>query len=72
MAEALHRSSDTPDFDTFPSSPEKQLPERSVTDGRLRLEEPAARAGSMLGKAVVAIRNAQQGCAAPPEREAGK
>lgn len=60
MAEALHRGSDIPDFDTFPSSPDKQLPERGVTDGRSRLQEPAARAGSMLGKAVVAIRNAQE------------
>src|SRR6185312_9773972 len=59
MAEAVPRSSDVPDFDTYPSSPERQLPERGTRDGRSRLHEPAIRAGSALGKAVAAIRNAQ-------------
>lgn len=59
MAEAIPRSSDVPDFDTYPSSPERQLPERGTRDGRSPLHEPAIRAGSALGKAVVAIRSVQ-------------
>jgi len=60
MAEALHRSSDIPNFDTYPASPESSLdprfPPESPIDHRLpsggALEQCAIQIGSALGRTV--------------------
>jgi hypothetical protein len=63
MANALHRSSDVANFDTYPSdpqladSPNRLLPEETKASP---LEEYGAQLGSAAGQAVVALRRAQQ------------
>lgn len=63
MAEPLHRSSDVPSFDTYPSGPElaqeqdRLLPEETESS---QLEEYGAQLGSAAGQAVLALRRAQQ------------
>jgi len=63
MAEPLHRSSEVPSFDTYPSGPElareqdRLLPEE--TEGS-PLEEYGAQLGSAAGQAVLALRRAQE------------
>src|SRR5215475_6761369 len=59
MAERLHRSSDVPDFDTYPANspkPEGFLRAHSNT----ALEERARQVGSAMGKAVVTLRRTQE------------
>ncbi|HET9183469.1 MAG TPA: hypothetical protein VFP59_15135 [Candidatus Angelobacter sp.] len=65
MAEPLHRSSDLPSFDTYPSGPElaqeqdrqdRLLPEEAESSP---LEEYGAQLGSAAGQAVLALRRAQ-------------
>ncbi len=53
MNEALRRTPDTPDFDTYPSAPPD-----SGNSGSL-LEQRARQIGSVVGKAVVVARQAQ-------------
>lgn len=58
MAEKLHRSSDVPNFDTYPSDP----PQRGNLHGReskAALEERARQVGIALGKTVATVRKAQ-------------
>ena len=63
MAEPLHRSSDVPSFDTYPSGPEfvqqqdRLLPEETEASA---MEEYGAHLGSAAGQAVLALRRAQQ------------
>lgn len=58
MAEPLHHSSDVPNFDAYPA-PLPGEEEGRQTGQSSGLEEKAALLGSKVGKAVVAIRNAQ-------------
>lgn len=63
MAEPLHRSSDVPIFDTYPSGPglaqeqDRLLPEETESSS---LEEYGAQLGSAAGQAVLALRRAQE------------
>lgn len=63
MAKPLHRSSDIPSFDTYPSGPEladdakRLLPEDAEASP---LEHYGAQLGSAAGVAVVALRRAQE------------
>ncbi|HKW76367.1 MAG TPA: hypothetical protein VJN64_12640 [Terriglobales bacterium] len=57
MAEALHKSSDIPNFDTYPATPELPAEGETVTAAKTPLEERAGQAGATLGKAVAAVRN---------------
>jgi hypothetical protein len=63
MAEALHRSSDIPNFDTYPANPEPLLPPESPLDRRLAsggaLEQCAVQIGSALGRTVLLLRTAR-------------
>jgi len=59
MAEKLHRSSDVPDFNTYPADPPKA--DGSLrTDSNTALEERARQLGTALGKAVVNVRKTQE------------
>jgi len=59
MAEKLHRSSDVPDFDTYPANPPK--PEGFLrAHSNTALEERARQVGSAMGKAVVTLRRTQE------------
>ncbi|MGH9569039.1 MAG: hypothetical protein ACRD4F_05340 [Candidatus Angelobacter sp.] len=59
MADALHKSSDIPNFDTYPAVPE--LPaEGETVESRSPLEEKASQTGSAIGKAAAAVRNIQE------------
>lgn len=63
MAKPLHRSSDVPSFDTYPSGPElaedtnRLLPEEAESS---TLEHYGAQLGSAAGVAVLALRRAQE------------
>jgi ElaB/YqjD/DUF883 family membrane-anchored ribosome-binding protein len=63
MAKPLHRSSDVPSFDTYPSGPQvaddanRLLPEEAEASP---LEHYGAQLGSAAGVAVVALRRAQE------------
>jgi ElaB/YqjD/DUF883 family membrane-anchored ribosome-binding protein len=63
MAKPLHRSSDVPSFDTYPSGPQlaedtnRLLPEEAETS---TLEHYGAQLGSAAGVAVLALRRAQE------------
>lgn len=54
MAESMHRSSDVPNFDTYPSSPEDQTGSPGV--GRSSLEQRAADLGAAAGRIAVIMR----------------
>lgn len=54
MPERLHRSSDIPDFDTYPANPPRR------TDSSTGLEERARQVGSAIGKAVVTVRKTRE------------
>lgn len=59
MADALHKSSDIPNFDTYPAVPE--LPEEGeAVKRRSALEEKASQTGSAIGKAAAAVRNIKE------------
>lgn len=59
MADALHKSSDIPNFDTYPAAPE--LPaEVEAVKRRSALEEKASQTGSAIGKAAAAVRNIKE------------
>jgi ElaB/YqjD/DUF883 family membrane-anchored ribosome-binding protein len=58
MAKRLHRSSDVPDFDTYPANPKDK--DFLRTDSSNELEERARQVGSAMGKAVVAMRKTQE------------
>jgi ElaB/YqjD/DUF883 family membrane-anchored ribosome-binding protein len=64
MAESLHRSSDTPNFDTYPSSPPEGLSGHSDTERplheRTSLEQHAAELGAAAGKVVVMMRQTKE------------
>jgi len=58
MAEPLHRSSDVPDFDVYPTNPpepERLLPPHT----RGALEHRASQVGTAMGKVVVMLRRTQ-------------
>lgn len=57
MAEALHKSSDIPNFDTYPETPALPAEGETVTTAKTPLEERAGQAGATLGKAVAVVRN---------------
>lgn len=70
MAETRHRSSDIPDFDTYPADPPKPeaLPSRTIDSNmplprgqsNTALEQTARQVGTAVGKAVVTIRKTQE------------
>lgn len=62
MAKPLHRSSDIPSFDTYPSGPQLQDPNRLLPEEgeSSPLEGYGAQLGSAAGTAVLALRRAQQ------------
>jgi len=76
MAEALHRSSDIPNFDTYPASPESslesRLPPESPIDHRLpsagALQQCAIQIGSALGRTVLLLRTARSRIQNIPQR----
>lgn len=59
MPESLRRSSDVPDFDTYPAEPPRQ--EKHIRrDGESALEQRARQVGTALGKAVATVRRTQE------------
>jgi ElaB/YqjD/DUF883 family membrane-anchored ribosome-binding protein len=67
MAESLHSSSDTPNFDTYPSSPpEGQIGQAGVIPPlveRTALEQRGAEIGAAAGKVVVMMRQTKESLA---------
>jgi ElaB/YqjD/DUF883 family membrane-anchored ribosome-binding protein len=57
MAEPLHKSSDLPNFDTYPANPALPAEGETVTTAKSPIEERAGQAGATLGKAVAVVRN---------------
>jgi ElaB/YqjD/DUF883 family membrane-anchored ribosome-binding protein len=58
MAERLQRSSDTPNFDTYPAEP-PQSTASYPSNGDTALEQRARQVGAAMGKAVATVRKAQ-------------
>ncbi|HMC29345.1 MAG TPA: hypothetical protein VKL99_00825 [Candidatus Angelobacter sp.] len=59
MAERLHRSSDVPNFDTYPATPPVSESERLLEKGKSPLEQRAAELGTAAGKVVSIFRQAR-------------
>jgi ElaB/YqjD/DUF883 family membrane-anchored ribosome-binding protein len=59
MAESMHHSSDVPNFDTYPSSPDDQIGRPAVE--RSSLEQRAAELGAAAGRIAVIMRQTKEG-----------
>lgn len=59
MAEPLHKSSDVPEFDTYPSTPPVSESERLLEKGKSPLEQRAADLGTAAGRVVSIFRQAR-------------
>jgi ElaB/YqjD/DUF883 family membrane-anchored ribosome-binding protein len=59
MAESMHKSSDIPNFDTYPSSPSDQLIEHKGVQ-RSSLEERAAELGAAAGRIALILRQTKE------------
>jgi ElaB/YqjD/DUF883 family membrane-anchored ribosome-binding protein len=57
MAEPLHKTSDIPNFDTYPATPALPAEGETATTAKSPLDERAGQAGATLGKAVAVVRN---------------
>lgn len=57
MAEALHKSSDIPNFDTYPATPALPAEGETVTTNKSGLETRAGQAGATIGKAAAVVRS---------------
>lgn len=57
MAEALHKSSDIPNFDTYPATPALPAEGETVTNDKSELEHRAGQAGATIGKAAAVVRS---------------
>lgn len=57
MAEALHKTSDIPNFDTYPATPALPAEGETVTTDRSALEQRAGQAGATIAKAAAVVRN---------------
>ena len=60
MADSMHKSSDVPNFDTYPSSPSDQLIEHKGVE-RSSLEQRAAELGAAAGRLAVIMRQTKEG-----------
>jgi ElaB/YqjD/DUF883 family membrane-anchored ribosome-binding protein len=59
MAETLHRSSDVPNFDTYPATPPEGTHLLPVEQNKTALEHRAEQVGTAMGKVVVMLRRSQ-------------
>src|SRR5215813_9470054 len=59
MAERLHRSSEVPDFDSYPALPPINESDRRLQKGHSALEHRAAELGAAAGKVVFMIKRAR-------------
>lgn len=57
MAEPLHKSSDIPNFDTYPATPALPAEGETVTTNKSALEQRAGQAGAAIGKAAAVVRS---------------
>src|SRR5262249_22897423 len=58
MAEKMHRSSDVPDFDSYPGSPPINESDKLLQKGHSSLEQHAAELGAAAGKLVFMVKQA--------------
>ena len=70
MAERMHRSSDVPDFDSYPGSPPINESDRLLQKGHSSLEQRAAELGAVAGKVVFMIKQARAKVEALPRNSA--
>src|ERR1700720_180234 len=64
MAESVHRSSDVPNYDTYPLNPSDEVTDWSVARasvGRSSLQERAAELGAAAGRIAVVMRQTKEG-----------
>jgi ElaB/YqjD/DUF883 family membrane-anchored ribosome-binding protein len=64
MAERMHRSSDVPNYDTYPLNPSDEVTDWSVARasvGRSSLEQRAAELGAAAGRIAVIMRQTKEG-----------